>query len=431
MGLKLFLTGDTGGSGHGATGLGTVKHLITRTDVDLNFSTHFWAWSRHGWQFSGRQFPDKRFQERMLRDNLVNEDYLIDRKREYANRPHNLEELPFNMAEAESEHLMVKQFDGTENVNLAIGSPAFAERQPNHVPSVTETTVNTTEAPVGWKTYLDQTDELWVPCNWARQACINAGLDKSKIEVVPYGVDFRRPSFNDEIPQLNTENKFTFGFVGRWCNLKGVDRLVNAYVKEFIPSEDDVQLFIKTTTNQQLPLTPRHVQEAVQGWISDLHIPDPPEIGFSTEPLSTQRYWDMLNAFDAFVFPSRAEAIGIAPVQAMGLGIPTVATQFSAMKNYVSKDTAFPVDHEEVPVQQHTERAYSYDEYRGTWGDPDQEHLQQQMRRLYEAWKQGGEEWAAVKDRAEAGKNLVREKYDWETHAETRVQKLEEMACRS
>jgi len=424
--VKLYLTGDTGGSGHGATALGTVKHLLDK-DVALNFSTHEWGWNLNGWQIGGqgRKFPDTRFREKLIRSGKVNDDYLLDRKRDMQNRPHNLEELPFSMEEAKPSDLIVRDFDGKEDVNLAIGSPRFAERQPGYAYCVTETTCNTTRCPETWLNYAEKTDELWVPCEWAKDALLRTGLPEEKIAVMPYGVEFGAPTFCGRVTKLE-DDTFTFGTVARWVNLKGLDVLLKAYIDEFVPSEDDVRLFLKTTVNQQAPLGPRRVTASIQNIIQDMRVPDPPEIGFGTDPFTSQQFWDMLGAFDCFVFPTRAEAIGISLVQAMGTGLPCIATDYSAIPEYFDENVGFPLNYTEVPVQQHSPHFYFYGEeggYCGKWANPDKEHLQQLMRKVYEMHKEKPEKLEEIGRKA---RERARDRFSWNKHIQTRLKRLTE-----
>jgi len=426
--MKLFLTGDSGGSGHGATALGTVKHLLDK-DVDLNYSTHLWGWNLHGWRIGGqgRRFPDIRFREELIGRGRVNDNYLLDKKRDLQNRPLNLEEFPFSMEGAESSDLMIQDFDGREDVNLAIGSPEFAERQPDYAYNITETTCNTTRCPERWLDYAEKTDEIWVPCEWARDALLRTGVPEEKVKAIPYGVEFGTPTFCDRITKLE-DDTFTFGTVARWVNLKGLDVLLKAYIDEFVPSEDDVRLFIKTTINMQRPLNARMITQTIQQIISDLRVPDPPEIGFCSDPLLKQHYFDMLGDFDCFVFPTRAEAVGISLIQAMGTGPPCIATDYSAIPEYFDESVGFPLDYTEVPVQQHSQYFYFYGEeggHCGRWANPDKEHLQHLMRKVYEMHK---EEPSKLEEIGKKAKKRAREKFDWEKHIQTRLKRLKEVA---
>lgn len=432
MMTELYITGDTGASGHGSTGLGTVKYMLKHDpeSIDFNFSTHQWGWNEKGFRmgYPGRQFPDTRFKEWMIRNNHVNPEYMLQKKRDFRFRPQNLEELPFSIQEmGEQDHsLMVKQFDGKEDVNLAVGSIDFADRQPDYAYNITEVTNNTTKCPRYWREAQYDTDEIWVPCQWAYDSLVRTGLDEDKIQIIPYGVDFsHEPTYCDWVSRLE-DDTFTFGIVGRWVNLKGYDKLLKSYLEEFIPSEDNVRLFIKTTTNNQRPISPQIIKQTIQKIISDLRIPDPPEIGFDISPLPSQTFWDMLGAFDCFVFPTRCEAVGISPIQAMGYKIPTICTDYSACTEYINEKTAFPLDYEEVPVQQHSDKFYYYQHrYNGKWADPDVEHLRDRMREVYEMSMDKPDKLEKI---AQNGKELVRDKYDWNKHIKTRIERIKEVS---
>lgn len=431
--MKLFLTSDSGGSGHASTGVGTALGLLRDSEVEVNWSTHQWGWLRNGFTVQGqfgRQFPDFCFRERLLCRGYINSGYFLDTEREFRKRPWRLEEVPFGsheLGERGDSSLIVKQFSGEEDVNVAVGSPQFAERQPtgeSDVFCVTETTVNTSRCPEEWSRFFEVPDEVWVPCRWSGEAVKRSGIDAGNVEVVPYGVEWRRPTgFCDRVPRLMETDKYVFGVVARWCNLKGLDVLLKAYMEEFVPSRDDVVLFIKTTTNNQLPLTPQHVEAVVQSIARELRIVDVPEIGFSTEPFSTQEYWDLLGTFDCYVHPSRAEAIGISIVEAAGLGIPVITTNYSAPAEYLKGEPgAWLIECDEVEVQQHDDRFYHYDEYRGEWGNPDVEHLKELMRELYET--RNGDIRQATLDTAVS----MRTRFSWEKALKKRKRRLFEVA---
>lgn len=427
--MKLFLTVDTGHSGHGTVGREYLNHLLKQKQIKINCSTHFWGWNTKGWKLGtpSRQFPDKRMQEKLIREKRVNPDYLLYSLREAKNRPHELDSLPFYNQQAGRHELIVKDYsiNEREDINHAIGSTSFAVKQPTYAYNITETTVNTTHVPTKWREFEKITDEIWVPTIWSKQAFINTrGFNEDKIKVVPYGVDFHKPTFCDSITKLEDET-FTFGTVGRWANLKAMDILIKAYINEFIPSKDNVRLFIKTTVNYQKPLNAQMISQAVRQLIIDEHIYDPPEIGFMSDPLSLQAYWDMLNTFNCFVLPTRAESIGISLVQAMGIGKPTIATKYSAITDYLDTTTGFPVQCEEVPIQQHSPLLYFYgEEHKGNWADPDQQHLQEQMRKVYNMHQDNPEK---LKKIAENGKKKVRKIYDWNKHIQTRIKRYEEI----
>lgn len=428
--MKLFLITDTGPSGHGTVGREFMMHLIDGKNINLNVSTHQWGFNLQGWELGipSRQFIDIRLKEHLIQTRRINPYYLLKKKRDFKNRIHVLEDLPHSNLKAKSRDLLIKDFQGKEDINMSIGGLYSAQKQAKYAYRITETTQNTTACPSRWKKHEKHTDEIWVPCEWAKQGLLNT-FNEDKIKVIPYGVDFVKPTYNDKIWQLNRPDIFVFGTCARWTNLKAHDILVKAFINEFT-EEEPVMLFIKTTVNYQAPMHGHMVLNSIRGWINDEHILDPPEIGTMTDPLDLQEYWDMINSFDCFVLPSRAEAVGIGLVQAMGFGIPAISTDYSAIKDYLNKDTGFPVEIEdEISVGQHCKQLYFYEqEYRGKWAQPSQEHLQEQMRKVYEMSKDKPEKLQQIADR---GKQKVRELYDWKKHMKTRMKQLEEIISKN
>jgi len=425
--MKLFLFCDTGPSGHGTVGREFMKHLLDEKKVELNVGTHEWGFNLHGWFFGARSFPDKRLIERLIQTKRINKDCFLNNKREFKYRVHNIDNIPASTIEAESKNLMIHDFKDKEDINITIGGLIQATRQPKYAYRITETTQNTTKCPDRWRMYNDKTDEIWVPSKWAKNGLLNA-FDEEKIKIMPYGVDFIKPTFNDKMWQLH-KKKFIFGTCARWTNLKAHDILVKAYVEEFT-EKDDVMLFIKTTINNQANFHGDLVMNTINRWINDLYIIDPPEIGISTEAITIQEYWDMMNCFDCFVLPSRAEAIGISNVQAMSLGIPTISTNYSDIKTYLNKNNGFPIDVEdEVDIQHHCKKLFFYgDEYRGKWAMPSQSHLQEQMRKVYEMSKENPRKLQEIADK---GKEKVRSMFDWKKHMKTRMNRLEAISSKN
>jgi glycosyltransferase involved in cell wall biosynthesis len=423
--MKLYLVCDTGNSGHGTVGREFMRHLLDE-DIQLNVSTHEWGINLHGWELGSpnRQFPDIRLREQLIQTKRINPYCILKTKRDFKNRIHNIDDMPHSNLKARSQDLIVKDFKEKEDINISVGGIQSAEKQPKYAYRITETTQNTTACPDSWKKYNKQTDEIWVPCKWAKDGMLNA-FDEDKIKIIPYGVDFVKPTFNDKLHKLNRPNIFVFGTCGRWTNLKAHDILVKAFINEFT-EEEPVLLFIKTTVNYQAPLDANMITAAIQKWIADEHILDPPEIGMMTDPLSVSEYWSMLNAFDVYITATRAEAVGISILQGMSLGKPTIATDYSAIKDYLNKNNGFPVEIiDEVPIKQYSNQLYHYGhEYRGKYAMPSQKHLQEQMRKVYEMHKDQPEKLQAIADR---GKKTVREMFDWKKHMKTRMERLEEI----
>jgi len=232
---------------------------------------------------------------------------------------------------------------------------------------------------------------------------------------MPYGVDFSlKPTRELRIQRMSFDNKFTFLSVGRWCHMKGFDKLLRAFIEEF-RGDEPVRLFIKTTTNNLAPLNGEMVTQAIRSIVNEMGIPDPPEIGVMVEPLGEQEYIDLFGVADAFVLPS-TECVGISIVQACGQGLPVITTNWSAQPTYLNPQEAFLVDCElDNPKQRDNRFYYFANEYPpdSNWAVPDQQGIQEMLRRAFEGEKKDA--------------TSVKQTFDWRGCMRERMERLEEV----
>ena len=133
------------------------------------------------------------------------------------------------------------------------------------------------------------------------------GVPRSKIEVVPNGVDaYFSPSPGE------ARNGDYLLFVGTLEPRKGLEDLVSAW--------------------WSLPRRPRLVLCGGRGWKTNIaELPGIEFTGFVDRESLRELYRGAL----AFVYPSRYEGFGIPPLEAMACGAPTIATRTGAIPDYV------------------------------------------------------------------------------------------------
>lgn len=83
---------------------------------------------------------------------------------------------------------------------------------------------------------------------------------------------------------------------------------------------------------------------------------------------------------DAFVLPSRGEGWGRPHLEALSMGLPVIATNWSGPTEFLTQDNAYPlpVAKDLVPVPDGPFRGH-------LWADPSVPDLRQLMRRVYDA----------------------------------------------
>lgn len=439
--MDVYLCGDTGPSGFGVATREVLKHLVESDEFNVTAKTHFWGLNKEGIHFHDGGFPDTRMQEWLYREDYINDDYLITDPREMADRRN--VDLMQDLGTAEttpSEECIVKQFDGREDVWLTIGGPGFAEQAPKnpHIYTILSTDYNLDIVPRDWEYYLNQVDETWVPSGWTRDAIENRSPDLADdVHAMPYGINMRyEPTEYDcDVCPHNTAQQqagppqqcarrgaTTFLMVSRFYHIKGIYRTIKAYIEEF-RQNDDVQLILKTTSNNQFEFNP---VAAIQGIIDELGYPDNPEMGPVMKPMETQYLYDLMGHADAFIQASRAECFGIAQLQAAYCGTPVIYTNWSAQAELLPELGGFlPIDDYEVERPRQEYRGLPFevsDSYPpdSNWAVPSIEAIRERMREIHEMKRE---------DREQIGQQArrhVKQHFKWADAMEPRFERLRE-----
>lgn len=420
----------------GTVGREFFHHLLGFKDqVQLAVYTHQWGFPFHFEPSSGRHgFPDPELETDLLRSGRVNPGYLLKKKRDLRYRTKTLLKnvVLMDQKQWKDQYLMIKDFEGKEDISMSIGGLDMARGLPKYSKfSIAETCFNPWKIPDNWLQLGAYCDEIWLPNEWNKKVFL-ANEDwvyEDKLKVMPYGIDFPTPRENTLVPRLN-DDTFTFLCVARWSNMKAWDVLIPAFIEEFTKDEN-VRLFIKTTLNRQMPLNDATVMQPIQKLISDLNIPDPPEIGCNaTFDFGYQDVFNLIGACDCSVLPCRAEGVGRFQAESMGCGKPVITTDWGGPAEFIDDKCAFPLRHSEPEqIEKKCDWTWFYENEFGKmagnegmkWVEPDIEHLRELMRKVFELSPEKRE-----KIGFKASKK-VREHFDWETHIKNRVNRLLEV----
>ena len=149
----------------------------------------------------------------------------------------------------------------------------------------------------------------------ADEAVRGFGVDRTKIEIVPNGVD-------DFFSPGGDEGDYIL-FAGTLEPRKGVDDLIAAWRALASPR-------------------PRLVLCGDRGW--GVAIPDDVEV---TGYVTRERLRELYRGAQAFVYPSRYEGFGIPPLEAMACGAPVIATRTGAIPDYAG-DAAILIERDDL-----------------------------------------------------------------------------------
>ena len=224
------------------------------------------------------------------------------------------------------------------------------------------------EFPDEWTPCFRCVDEIWTPSEFISRA-VRKKTDKPVI-TIPYHVeavpgDFTRGDFG--LP----EDLFLFLMMydkNSMTERKNPMAVIAAYKKAFRPDEP-AGLVIKCGSCDAQEL------EALRSELAGYE-----HIYFVTETLSREKVNSLISLVDVAVSLHRAEGFGLVMAEAMFMGTPVIATNWSSNTEFMTPETACMVGYRMVQLKQD----YGVFKKGNWWADPNVDEAAGYMRRLYE-----------------------------------------------
>jgi glycosyltransferase involved in cell wall biosynthesis len=227
------------------------------------------------------------------------------------------------------------------------------------------------DCPMSWRPAIGMVDEIWAPSRFVQQA-FSAHTVKPVV-LMPLCVTI--PNFiplPHEAFGLVPED-FIFAFVFdcySWVQRKNPLAAIRAFRKAFDQNEK-VRLVLKAMNADRANPAWQALQAEVVG---------DPRITLIDETWSRERLLALLAICDAYVSLHRSEGFGRTPAEAMLLGKPVIATDYSGTQDFCRIDNSLLVDFRLVEVG-----VDEYPEGEGqVWADPKVAVAAAQMRRLFD-----------------------------------------------
>jgi len=197
--------------------------------------------------------------------------------------------------------------------------------------------------PGEWRSSFEFVDEVWVASRFAYEAIAPAAT--KPVFLMPPAVSVGQPEPGMTRADFGLpERKLLFYFSFDWrsySSRKNPLAAVAAFRRAFPRNADPVCLVLKTIGS---------------GWKASEHdalaeeVRDDRGIVIIDREFERARSTALLELCDCFVSLHRSEGFGRGPAEAMLLGKPVIATDYSGTSDFVMKETALPVRYELVPV---------------------------------------------------------------------------------
>eukprot|EP00873_Tetraselmis_striata_P023049 jgi/Tetstr1/443313/TSEL_031328.t1 len=233
-------------------------------------------------------------------------------------------------------------------------------------------------------------DEVWVPSAFNQDTFAAAGVERHRLRVVPQGVDTRvfDPARHAPMalpvgervwgrPSDDRGSAFVFLSVFKWEERKAWSVLLRAFLEEFRGSE---------AVALQLLTKPYHSSTDFAGqmraWAAEQPglpvMEDAPAVYVETRHVPQRDLPALYAGADAFVLPSRGEGWGRPHMEAMAMGCPVIATNWSGPTAFLSERVGYPLPIEGlVPILDGPFAGHR-------WAEPSVPALRAIMRRLYD-----------------------------------------------
>ena len=270
-------------------------------------------------------------------------------------------------------------------VSVCHGPASCFQRLPGFKPHIGRTMFETDRLPESWLPFMNEMDEIWVPSTFNRDGFAKSGVDPGKLSILPGAVDeaWFDPSRHTPM-KMASESGFRFLSVFEWIQRKGWDVLLKAYLQEFNANDDVVLTLRASLCNHPKEGSAEVIQGNIVRLAMELGLnPESlPRIEILPDALPWQQLPSMYLASQCLVAPSRGEGWGRPQHEAMMMGLPVIATNWSGTTEFINDSNAYLLDY---TLKEITDIDAGFEFYKGhQWADPSADHLRQLMRHVFE-----------------------------------------------
>ncbi len=379
------------------------------------------------------------------------------------------------LALARLAHLSAEPPDDGARISILQVEPYLLRRDESAAYCIGRTAVGTARVSPECRCAADSLDEIWVPSTFSRMAFTASGVPEEKVHVVPTCIDEEsfRPT---EEPQVVDRGKgFVFSTTLDWDYVRGLDIVLEAYVREFRAEEDVVLALmappplgaatvytekaaglefwlelenwllgrlrarggtggqsggfedvlaaagsdaLREELGRDRERENKTVAEITEAVREELGAARMPAIKVVSAAFPRSILPRLYAACDAFVSAPRAEQWGRHFLEAMAVGVPTIGTRWGGHLDFMRPGNSFLIGVRSlVDVNDGGDPQLVGQRL----AEPDVEHLRELMRRVFEHNSE-------ARERAARGAAYVRSKYSRRRVSSLMAERLAEIA---
>lgn len=195
------------------------------------------------------------------------------------------------------------------------------------------------EYPKEWMPSFNLVDEIWTPSDFVTD--IFKKYTDKPVYTVPFPVEAKTDKAFDRKYFNLPENEFLFMMMydsGSGMPRKNPKAVIESFKKAFKKGTDSVALVVKLKENSNEDI--EYIKSLMEGY----------KVYFVDKNLSRIEVNSLIGCVDVYVSLHRSEGFGLTCAEAMAVGTPVIATNWSATTQFMNKDCACLVDYELISL---------------------------------------------------------------------------------
>lgn len=234
--------------------------------------------------------------------------------------------------------------------------------------------------PKAWNKAFDLVDEVWAGSQFSFD--MYQASTKKPSCLMPLAVSVQNVKTLNRKHFKLTEDSYLFLYIfdfNSHLKRKNPEAAIEAFQKAFPLKPSRTKGKASIPSKVDLVLKIMNAKPKDPAWLAfEKRCAEDGRIQIINQTLDREEILGLIQACDAYVSPHRAEGFGRTLAEAMLLGKPVIATNYSGNAFYMESKLTLPVDYELVPVKE-GDYHFVKDEDQAVWAEPSIDHMAKQM----------------------------------------------------